>query len=302
MRNACRRDDEAEAVTDVGRGPVRQGSTDVFINGRPAVHITHAGYYPELVRHGPDVWWNCTEGVILVLINGQPAVGVGCRVTHAHARGVGVMATGSGDVLYGGATATMEEMARADALAMFDAAEEALTRWDAADRAKFKRWFGDDSEEARREMLERFRVARARLRGAPLVQGDKEAPAYTHRGSTTVHLCDPFWQNPDRQDRAGTLFHEGVHLGELGPDGDVVHPDDSELSPAELEAWAQAHPDEARNNGHSKRVASSTPKELAPALPTSNKRRKKRRVWPRAWTCVFTSAEELVRCPSAPLG
>jgi uncharacterized Zn-binding protein involved in type VI secretion len=252
MRNACRKDDSVDAVTDVGRGLLREGSNDVFINGRPAVRLCDGGYYPVLEKNGPDVWCYCTEGVVEVLINGQPAVGVGVQVMHTRARGLGVTSGGSSDVLYGGATMTMTDMARADADAMFDAAEEALTRWNADDRARLKRWFGDDSEEARQEMLERFRDARNRLRRAPLVPEDDPNPANVKRFRDEVYLGDAFWKNRDREDRAGTLFHEGKHLGEVGLDGDVYkNPDGTEMTPEQLQEWARNHPDDARDNGHS---------------------------------------------------
>jgi hypothetical protein len=56
-------------------------------------------------------------------------------------------------VFIGGPTMTKQERARQAALARIRRAEEALKRWNADDRVRFKKWFGDDSDAARIAML-----------------------------------------------------------------------------------------------------------------------------------------------------
>jgi len=78
-------------------GPAVAGSTDVKINGRPAVRVGDPGIHAACC--GPNTW-TATKGSGTVFINGKPAHRQGDQ--DQHCGGVGQMVEGSTDVFIGG--------------------------------------------------------------------------------------------------------------------------------------------------------------------------------------------------------
>ncbi len=79
-------------------------------------------------------------GAATVWINGEPAVGLSHGTRQPS--GSGRMVEASADVFIGGPSITMEELARADALAMIAKMRKSLERWNDEDKQHFKDWFG----------------------------------------------------------------------------------------------------------------------------------------------------------------
>lgn len=239
---ACRRDDQAEAVSDEGTGDQKMASLNVRINGKGAARIQDNGRYGHLKDAAREVWWINTQGHPMILINTRMAVSEKCSVTHKSPVGHGVMSSGSPNVQYGGAVMTMLEFDHANALKMLDDMIESLERWDAADRAKFKRWFGTDSEQARQAMLKKFRASRDSLRDAKFKTVDLPGSkyAYVRPHGHTIHLTQKYWMMDDRF-RAATLVHESSHWNRTGDTNDDKN-DDQEMGPQDLQDWARDSP------------------------------------------------------------
>src|SRR5262245_25752188 len=127
------------------------------------------------------VMWAVSEGTATVLINGEFAAGLGMAT--AHSSGKGTLIDGSPDVLIGGPTITMEELARTDALALLEKGLVALIRWNNADRQHFKHWFGLDSEFARWWMFTRTLQMRKLLHNVQFEQVDGDNIASTYGGT-----------------------------------------------------------------------------------------------------------------------
>ncbi len=78
-------------------GTATSGSSDVLINGRPALRKDDGGTHAACC--GPNTW-KSAKGSSSVMINGQPAVRMGDMTRHCG--GVGQMTSGSTDVMTGG--------------------------------------------------------------------------------------------------------------------------------------------------------------------------------------------------------
>lgn len=78
------------------RGPVVQGSDNVFINGKPAAYVGCRGIHG--VCCGPNTF-TIAEGAPSVFINGYPAARIGDRTSHCG--GSGEIKVGSSDVIIG---------------------------------------------------------------------------------------------------------------------------------------------------------------------------------------------------------
>ena len=78
-------------------GPAVQGSTDVFVNFRPAVRVGDMGIHFPCC--GPNIW-KAVKGSATVFINFMPAHRMGDM--DMHCGGVGFMVEGSTDVMVGG--------------------------------------------------------------------------------------------------------------------------------------------------------------------------------------------------------
>lgn len=75
-------------------GPAIVGSPNVLINGFPALRLGDAGFHAGCC--GPNTWI-ATQGSATVLINGSGAHRQGDHAQHCG--GIGVLITGSGDVV-----------------------------------------------------------------------------------------------------------------------------------------------------------------------------------------------------------
>jgi uncharacterized Zn-binding protein involved in type VI secretion len=108
MAGAARLGDKAQVRHDAhgcpscphqGVGPAIVGSSNVFINGRPAIRVDDLGIHA--ICCGSNVWV-AAEGAATVFINGKPVVRSGDRT--GHCGGEGKMIEGSDDVIIGGAS------------------------------------------------------------------------------------------------------------------------------------------------------------------------------------------------------
>ncbi len=84
------------ACPHVTRGPVMTGSTDVFVNGRPAARTGDTGMHVACC--GPNTF-EVTGGSGTVFINGKGAARKGDST--GHCGGQGKVEGGSGDVIIG---------------------------------------------------------------------------------------------------------------------------------------------------------------------------------------------------------
>ncbi|MFO0761127.1 MAG: M35 family metallo-endopeptidase [Byssovorax sp.] len=219
---------------------------NVQSEGRGALRFEDQGANNVCCMNGPGVPWIVTEGAATVWVNGQPAAGLSHATTHSG--GKGALSQAGKTVLLGGPSITMEEMARADALAMIDKAMLSLDRWNADDRAHFKEWFGTDSEEARNKMRERLRRIRKKLQEEDLVVGnDPGKYAHVWPFGNTVNLDDCFWTAPrtGKDSRAGTLVHETSHFWGAAGTRDYAY------GRTKCRRLASEHPDKALGNADS---------------------------------------------------
>jgi uncharacterized Zn-binding protein involved in type VI secretion len=106
MPGAGRLGDSAKATSDqhgcpgcphVGQGPAIIGSSDVLINGRPALRVDDTGLHASCC--GTNMW-RVKQGSSSVFINGKRAHRKDDGTTHCG--GDGTLQEGSDDVLVGG--------------------------------------------------------------------------------------------------------------------------------------------------------------------------------------------------------
>lgn len=241
MRPAARDIDASRCATHSNLGQPRLGSADVRINGAGALVTGDQGFY-----HAPCTGsdpWRAAEGAATVLVNGLELVTLNDATSHPHS--AGTIVAGSTTVMVGGPTITVFERARADALSQLDAMEASLLRWNEEDRAHFREWFGDDSEEARQAMLEKTRNMRERIEEVTMVHAEGDAFAHVHpAASSTMYMEDEFWASgrspPESQ--GSTVIHEASHY--WGTPGT----DDHAYGPTKCKRLAEEHPDKAQDN------------------------------------------------------
>lgn len=246
MKAASRLADESCCAKCGVIGQAKTAASNVQSEGKGALRLEDQGESPLCCFLAATVPWVVTEGAATVFINGQPAAGLSHTTTHVGAQGALIQA--SATVFLGGPSITMEEMARADALAMIDKAALSLERWNASDRAHFKEWFGSDSEEARNLMRERLRKMRAKLLEEELVVGsDEDKYAHVWPLGNTVNLDGHFWTAPrtGEDSRAGTVVHETSHFWSAGGTRDHAY------GRTKCRALASEDPDKAINNADS---------------------------------------------------
>ncbi len=185
-------------------------------------------------------------------MNGQRASGA--ALATGSINGLGVIRVSGNDVFIGGPTMSKQERARAAAIARIVAAEESLMRWNADDRAQFKKWFGDDNEAARLAMLLNLERMRRKLSGAEVKIGDMDVYAHVNPYSdgNTVMVDQKFWRTPEddggtseRDTESGALIHETSHFVDTAWTGDHAYGHDA------CEALAREHPGKAQDNADS---------------------------------------------------
>lgn len=207
-RSAC----DADHAVGVSFGTAR----DVRVNGMRPLFMSDRGLYGACCGKNA-VMWTVSEGTATVLINGGFAAGLGMAT--AHPSGKGTLIDGSPDVLIGGPTVTMEELARVDALALLVKGLAAFIRWNSADRQHFKHWFGSDSEFARWWMFTRTLWMHTLLENVQFEQVDGDNIASTYGGTgDPIRLERYFWLYPrgGQNSREGTLIHEASHYDDSG--------------------------------------------------------------------------------------
>jgi peptidyl-Lys metalloendopeptidase len=224
MFGAARLNDSSACIACGATAPDATASGNVRTNARGAVRMGDHGTYPQCCAKKAPVRWTATTGAATVLVNGDPAVALTHTTTQFGGRGA--MVAGSANVFVGGASTSMEEMARADALKMIDKGIASLDRWNEEDRRHFKEWFGTDSEWARQFMRRRMQLMRDQLLSEDFAVGSKEDNyAHVYKVGKTVYLDERFWTAPrmGEDSRAGTLLHETSHFYGAGGTDDVVY-------------------------------------------------------------------------------
>lgn len=245
MLPASRLYDTSTCTSCAALAPAARAADDVQTNGLGALRLGDGGKYPQCCTK-PAVPWVATAGAATVLINNEPATAMTLTTTHLGGRGA--LLVGSGDVFVGGALVTMEELARADAVAMLDKGLRSLERWNEEDRKHFKEWFGTDAEWARELMRKRLELMREKLLQAELAQGSRAGTyAHVYPFTNTVNLDERFWtaSRTGEDSRAGTLVHETSHFWGAGGTDDVVY------GRPGCRALAKQSPSKALNNADS---------------------------------------------------
>ena len=116
---------------------------------------------------------------------------------------------------------------------MLENKKQALARWNDADKAEFKKWFGSDSEAARKKMQDRIDKElklNSELKPENFKPADPSDPstfAYVYPGDKThtIYLDKAFDSAPDtgKDSKAGTLAHEMSHFDDIGGTKDHVY-------------------------------------------------------------------------------
>lgn len=257
-KGAVRFGDESVCAKDRATGLALPGSVDVLVNGRSLLRVRDAGMYGSC--SDSRIPWRAIEGSETVLANKLEVSAAGHATLHTHSPGGFLV--GSEDVLVGGPVVNLLERSRADGIAMIDDAERSLQRWNEDDRKNFRRWFGDDSEEARQEVLAKLRKTREHLADAELVMGEDSVYAHVLKwDDSTIYLDRKFWENAERgstdgRSQGGVLVHEASHFFFSGADTDdekVVVDGETKTAygPARCETLAREDPAAARNNADS---------------------------------------------------
>lgn len=224
MLGASRFSDQSACAACGIVGSAVAASGNVQTNALGALRMGDTGLYACCCTKKSPVEWIATAGAATVLINNEPAVAITYRTTAP--TGVGALLVGSGNVLVGGVLITMEEQARADALAMIDKGLRSLDRWNAEDRKHFREWFGTDSEEARQKMRERLLKMREKLLKAEIERGSLPGMyGHVYPWSNKINVDERFWGSPrtGEDSRAGTIIHETSHFWDTADTDDHVY-------------------------------------------------------------------------------
>lgn len=240
----ARKIDCSLASTDgaIGLGEVAARRT--LAGGSEVLRMGDKGRYP-LCALGQNIPWFATVGFPDVLVEGLPVSAEGLQTMSLDGSGTLSVITAH-DVRIGGATVSMAERARAAALQGIAAAQDALLRWDERDRARLRRWFGDDSEATRGRVIERLAQMSNALEGAALAEGHKNKGEGTIAhvrpdDASTIYLDPKFWnQTPATQGE--TLVHESSHFDSTAGTDDVVYGEE------EAAALARVSPQAAEQN------------------------------------------------------
>jgi len=202
--------DVALCNSDGASGLSNGSGEQVLVNGAVALRIGDPGTYPMSCTSASSPF-HALEGSANVNIQGAPAVG--SRHTAAHAHSVGVYGPGSGDVFIGAPSINVFERARGDGPALIDQSIASLERWNEADQAHFKLWFGNGSRE---QVLANFRATRAMLVDAKIEAGDVDHWFGHYPGGNTLKMDKYFWGSPANSGsnaQAGIMVHEAAHGG-----------------------------------------------------------------------------------------
>ena len=249
MNRVSRTGDRTYCGPHQERGVLTGSLPQVTVNGRPILRMMDPGVYtsgcPDSVTPIRVI-----EGAATVRAGGRPIAAVFCKTSHPHSPGLVV--SGSFDVMVGGPTVNVVERARANGIAQIDKSLAALDRWNEEDRANFRRWFGEDSEEARALIRERLQRMRERAEEVEFKHGnDDEDYGHVYPSKVKeVYLNDRFFQKEDEQ--AGTVVHELSHFKDTGHTADVE---------ADVCDPKQTGNRKCYGRGDAKRLAKESPKD-----------------------------------------
>jgi len=241
------------------------GSTGVMINFLPAARLGDPTVHGGVIVLGS---FTCIIGE-----TGSPSPGMG---------GMGAVMAGlamaGSDVLSAVASAYSKAAAlldpKAQALAAWHAAhdddiktalknqkdllegkQKALKRWNDADKAEFKKWFGADDDAAKKKIQDRVDKElklNSELKPENFKPADPSDPTtfayvYPNDKTHTVYLDKAFDGAPDtgKDSKAGTLAHEMSHFDDIGGTKDHVYGADN------AKALATTDSNKALNNADS---------------------------------------------------
>lgn len=257
-KQAHRQGDPATCEKDALPGPAVGGAADVFVNGRPVTRLGDGGLYPLACTHA-GIPWRAIEGVELVRVNGLELVATTLTAAHPHSKGVTL--GGSPDVFVDGQIVNLIERARADGLAMTDNAIRSIERWNADDRRNFRRWYGDDSEEARQEILRKLRATRKALETAEIRFSAGEDYAHVDEtDSSKMYLEEAFWRAPrfGENNQGAVLVHEASHYDDSAGTEDILY------GRTKSQLLAQWSPELAQENADNLEYFCETAPEVPP--------------------------------------
>lgn len=234
-------------------GPVFSGCLTVLIEGQPAARVddlcTCVGEPDRIVT-----------GASGVFIGGKPAARMGDRTEHG-----GKIVAGSRTVWIGGKSVkhlSPEEKIKVineaieKSIVFLEKKLQLLEQNDFDTLIAFKKWFGKDSEESRRQILERMRRTWGMIKGLQVENFNsinsrsKSKKAYglvySWNKKHNILLGDKFWKEENNTIlRAGVIIHEMSHFRDIGNTDDFTY---GERGCLEL---ARQYPEEAINNADS---------------------------------------------------
>jgi hypothetical protein len=133
--------------------------------------------------------------------------------------------------------------------------QKALKRWNDADKAEFKKWFGADDDAAKKKIQDRVDKElklNSELKPENFKPADPSDPTtfayvYPNDKTHTVYLDKAFDGAPDtgKDSKAGTLAHEMSHFDDIGGTKDHVYGADN------AKALATTDSNKALNNADS---------------------------------------------------
>ena len=223
---------------------------DVQCSGVMTVGIAHA---PPDPNAPPKI----VVGAGTVLINDQPAArwAPSGDVVACNAQ-LGSPPEGARTVLIGGPTTT--ELACAELEVMIAARLAELKRWNAADQARFKKWFGKADEKTRKEMIKRLKAMQKLLKTYDRnnfsgFKGENDFNWYAQvipSKNKNIQLANLFANSgkngPDS--RASVVAHEMSHFKTVGDTDDIVVNGSTVYGVEPSKALAKKDPDNAVKN------------------------------------------------------
>ncbi|MFO0611988.1 MAG: M35 family metallopeptidase [Polyangiaceae bacterium] len=251
----ARNRDICVAVSDIASGHGDSHGGIVRVQQSPILRMGDKGKYP-FCSVGENIPWFVSEGHPGVRSMRRPVSSHLCET--AGPNGFGRLhVTSAHEVYIGGPTVTMIQAARINARNRIKRAIESVLRWNDDDAARFRRWFGDDSEATRATVLENLahmddKIGRSDFEIGPK-RGNKVAHVYPLEN--TIYLDEAFWTEPMRSDpsdpdskfntQSGSVVHESSHFTE------GAHTDDNRYGVEDCKELAQKSPELAQKNADS---------------------------------------------------
>jgi uncharacterized protein involved in type VI secretion and phage assembly len=243
-----------QTIVKQDRGTVVGKVDSILVGDKYSVHVAQAANPPPKVAptgievvdrkitfttgdasitlDGPDITIAAKGKITIksagsdVILQGGPNVKINCSPPAAEAPGNTAFSKKQHDEI---------KAAKDDAAKLLKSKEAALERWSDDDKVDFKKWFGDDSEKSRQEMLDRIRAEEVLLdkmdlsNFAPPEPGEHKPHVFAYTKpddeSHMVYLDDAFWTAPavGTDSKAGTIVHELSHFNDIGATSDDAY-------------------------------------------------------------------------------